>query len=473
MSMRWRSLTVTILAVAGMWATMAKVQPGEPCGTPVPSYPGTVEPPLAACPPPPLCGPLPAPRPQCVEGSPDPHDPPTPIVKVRVRVPACAAAGQELEYRIVVENCAPAAAHHVLVRNPLPANARLVRASPEPTTTRPELQWKLGTLPGGACREIILVLAPTGPTDLTNCTRVQFEHGQCVTTRIAGLAPGEKIGKPPIRPPVVVEGGRAKLALTMSGPDRQYLDQPAQYFITVTNTGSDPAQNVMITNILPEKTTFVKAGQDGKFVDNQTAWLLGTLAPGASRTVEIVLRAREAGKICNQATVVADGGLKASAEACTVFTGLSALTLDLSDRDDPMPVGGETSYLITVLNQGSVPLTGIRLKAIIPPAMVLTRAKGPVDHKLGDKTPDGSQVLLFEPLGRLEAGGKGDFEVFVKALRPGTVRFKMELTADQLTRGPVHREESTTIYSENGPAPPAGPQTRRKTLGAIAARLIP
>src|SRR5439155_20596385 len=48
-------------------------------------------------------------------GTMQPPDPPTPVVVLRVRVPASVAAGQELEYRICVENCSPAAAHHVLV----------------------------------------------------------------------------------------------------------------------------------------------------------------------------------------------------------------------------------------------------------------------------------------------------------------------------------------------------------------------
>src|SRR5262249_62229725 len=77
----------------------ADARPGESCmGT---------EPPLDA-PAPPCCAPaLPIPPAPC------PADPPTPVVTVKVRVPACAAPGQELEYRIFVENCSPAEAHHV------------------------------------------------------------------------------------------------------------------------------------------------------------------------------------------------------------------------------------------------------------------------------------------------------------------------------------------------------------------------
>ena len=91
-----------------------------------------------------------------------PPEPPVPVVAIHVRVAATGVAGQELEYRLCVENHSQAAAHHVLVRDPLPATAQFVRATPEPTTRQPELQWALGTLTAGACKTITLVLRPTG-----------------------------------------------------------------------------------------------------------------------------------------------------------------------------------------------------------------------------------------------------------------------------------------------------------------------
>ena len=38
--------------------------------------------------------------------------------------------------------------------------------------------------------------------------------------------------------------------------------------------------------------------------------------------------------------------------------------------------------------------------------------------------------------------------IFVKALAPGDVRFKAELSAKELTAGPIVEEESTTIYTD-------------------------
>src|SRR5262245_31330023 len=71
-------------------------------------------------------GPARPPAAPMVPGSPSPSpvDPPTPVVALRVRVPASIGPNQEIEYRIIVENRSNADAHRVTVRDTLPANAR-------------------------------------------------------------------------------------------------------------------------------------------------------------------------------------------------------------------------------------------------------------------------------------------------------------------------------------------------------------
>src|SRR5581483_6175212 len=236
-----------------------------------------------------------------------------------------------------------------VVRNAIPKNARFVKAQPEPTKKDPELQWHLGTLQGGERRVITLVLAPTGTEDITNCARVQFEYGQCVTTRLSAL---------PLP-------GQGDLTVRLSGPKQQYLNLAARYFLTVANPGAAPADNVLLTASLPDKATFLKASGEGKFLAGQVAWLLGTIQPGARKTVELVLRAKNPGEICIEARALADRGLTAQDKLCTHFLpGVSALTQEMVDRHDPIEVGGETSYPITIRNQGSTAVTNIRIKTI-------------------------------------------------------------------------------------------------------------
>jgi uncharacterized repeat protein (TIGR01451 family) len=321
------------------------------------------------------------------------------------------------------------------------------------------------------------VLAPTDGCDVKNCARVQFEHGQCVTTRIVRAAPAPLVpvpGAPGTAEPPTAEpqppakepsprlvptpkGGETKLGLKITGPKQQYANLPARYQITVSNTGTTAATNVAIANPLPPGTTLVNAGSGGRFHANQVAWLLGDLEPGVSRTVQLVLRAEKAGQVCNRANAQADNGLKVEAEACTDFKGLSALALDVDDSVDPLPVGKDTAYTITVTNQGTADVTNIRIRALVPPEMQLLRASGASDPPPKDRLPEGGfdgQPLPFAPLKALTAGATARYEITVRAVRAGDVRFKVEMTADQLEAGPVHVEESTRVFAaEEAKAP--------------------
>ena len=168
-----------------------------------------------------------------------PVDPPAPVVSIKVRVPARAAADVELEYRLCVENHGKAPAHHVVVRNPLPVNATFVRADPPPTASDPILEWRLGTLEGCARREIVLVLKPTGTGDVKNCARVQFEHGECVVT---------KIGAPPPLPAL----GQGRLQVRKTGPAQAILHNPIGFQLVVTNAGTAAVQGVELTDTMPD-----------------------------------------------------------------------------------------------------------------------------------------------------------------------------------------------------------------------------
>lgn len=454
------------------------------------------------------------------------QDPPTPVVCIGVRVPASALPGEELEYRICVENQSFAAAHHVIVRNPLPAHAKYVRAKPAPSSPPgTEIVWELGTLEACGKREILLVLSPTGTGDVKNCARVQFEHGQCVCTKVpkaiigirksgpskaipnetltyrltvtntgevdardvnvtdalpAGLehASGKKqllwsigtlaagqsrtieyevvakeLGKHCNQAVVVAEGGLheeiescvtvvdAKLSVSKLGPTKRYVNLPATYEFTVKNEGTVALGNVTLTDPVPEGLSFVNATHDGALTENRVHWSLGGLEPGESRTVQVVFRAKGAVKACNRVTVTADHGLSAQAEICTEFVGVSALLLEVVDTEDPVEVGGETSYLIIVRNQGSLPATNVAISALVPDHEQVIKVTGPATHK------QVGQSIASLPF-TIPPQGEARFTIVVRARRAGDVRFKVDLTSDILTAGPVHEEESTTLYAE-------------------------
>lgn len=512
---------------------LADPLPGQPA-RPAPA-PAAPPPSADANPPPPIFQPRPQPR--AVRPTPAPNqpkDPPTPVVALRMRVASCVDAGQEIEYRICVENTSHAPAYRVMVRDVVPANARFVRADPPPAETEPELLWKLGTLGDCECREIKLVLAPVGGGEVRNCACVQFEHGQCVCTQVNApclklckRGPGQAMiydrityklevtntGRSPVTGVVLTDvlpeglqaddgktelsweigtlaagqsrtqeyvvtpvmegqytnkaearadGGlleRAQctltvtkpgLALKKTGPEQQVATQPAAYQITVHNPGTAPVTNLVVTDSLPAQTTFVSASNGGKLDGNTVRWSLGTLAAGASQTLELVLQAQASGKVCNKASATADRGLTAESEACTEFIGASALRLEVTDDDfDPLEINREGRYLIRVKNTGHMTATNVRIVGKLPEQMVFTAA-APADRFRMEHQQD-RDVVTFEPIS-LEPGAHAVYEVRGRALKEGDVRFRVELTADQLEQVGVREEESTTLYADHAPA---------------------
>jgi uncharacterized repeat protein (TIGR01451 family) len=172
--------------------------------------------------------------------------------------------------------------------------------------------------------------------------------------------------------------------------------------------------------------------------------------------VQVTLRAQQPGTIRNRATATA-GNLKQEAEAVTEFFGASALLLEVVDTNDPVEVGGETSYVILLRNQGSAPITEIRLTAQIPAELEVGRVTGPANHRIEGPT------LGFEPM-TLQPNGEARFVVHARAKAPGDVRFKVEVSAKELSAGTIQEEESTTSFTDirslKEKEPPGRPTSR-------------
>jgi uncharacterized repeat protein (TIGR01451 family) len=410
-----------------------------------------------------------------------PLDPPTPVVSLKVRVPACVAPGQEITYKMCVENCSAAPAHHVVVKNVVPKGAKFVRSSPEPHATEPELQWRLGTLGPGCRKDIVLVLLPESKEDLKNCARVQFEHGQCVTTRVAASAPLVRpeaipVFPPEVKPPTTAEPplgqqlpkgppppvlGEPKLELTITAPKKQYANLPVKYQLTLANAGSGKAVRALISATLPANTKFVSASNGGTFLENQVAWYVDDVPAGGTKTVTLVYQALEAGEFCVAARALANregqaeaAPVTAQARGCTDFQGVAAVTMNLRVTKNPVEVGDSTSYVITVTNPGTAPVTNVTIRATAPKELLPFRVKSPIDFKEG-------QVVTFKPLAELAPGKRIEITVWATAKQAGDARFKVEMTADQLVAGgPVMEEESTTIFAETERPPVERPQKR-------------
>jgi uncharacterized repeat protein (TIGR01451 family) len=229
------------------------------------------------------------------------------------------------------------------------------------------------------------------------------------------------------------------LAIEKTGPKKIYLGRSMQYDITVTNKGDSPATQTVLTDSVPANVTGVKATDGGTVAGSQITWNIGTLAPNASKKVSVSYSPSAGGEFCNTAKATAVCAEAVSANVCTVVEGIPAVLLEVIDVSDPIEVGGNETYIITVTNQGSAQDTNITIKAILEDTMQYVSSSGATTGTFADAT------VTFAPLPTLAPKAKATWQVVVKAVKSGDVRFKVVMNTDQLDRN-VEETEATHFY---------------------------
>jgi hypothetical protein len=181
-------------------------------------------------------------------------------------------------------------------------------------------------------------------------------------------------------------------------------------------------------------------------------WSLGSLAPGARRSLRLRLRADAQGEVTLQATATADRRLLARGELTTLFRGAGGLTFLTEPEENPVYVNTPTSCTITVLNTGTAAAKDVRIKATVPNRMRITQVQAPS----GVKFTQDKQVITFEPLANLPAQSEVSYRILVTPIEADNdARFLVEMTAAEpkLDR-PVQKTTPLTIASPESPPPP-------------------
>ena len=104
-------------------------------------------------------------------------------------------------------------------------------------------------------------------------------------------------------------------------------------------------------------------------------------------------------------------------------------------------VGKEAVYEIRVMNQGTGACTNVQLVAAVAEGTEYKGSSGPTQVK------SHGQHLIFEPIATLAAKGEAVYRVKIRGTTAGDLRFRVQLTCDQV-RTPVVKEESTRFYKE-------------------------
>gem|GEM_PF-1571646 len=355
----------------------------------------------------------------CVETTARPESRPTgqAVLELRKEGPTQAAAGQSLPIRLIVWNRGSAAAEEVVLVDELPEGL-------EHSDGGRRITFFLGRVAPGQQRVVEYHLVARQPGQWTNRATVRARGGvEAFASQTITVA-------------------EPKLSVQIEAPPQTYAGTVIPLRLAVSNTGELPLPHVRLEYRVPESIAVLETHPPASRTGQLLVWSTPPLRPQEKFEVGLQLRPTRTG-VVNHTATARSGVILATAHANTQVLGAAGLLLVVVDTDDPVLVGQDTRYHLIVRNQGSAAATNIRLRVVVPEEFAITRVQGPSDHQR-----DG-QKLLFEPL-HLPPNTDRIYRIYVRALKPGVVRLRVEMTADQLPAGPVRAEESTTILDTSG-----------------------
>ncbi|HEY4278999.1 MAG TPA: DUF11 domain-containing protein [Conexibacter sp.] len=182
------------------------------------------------------------------------------------------------------------------------------------------------------------------------------------------------------------------------------------YTLQVTNDGPDAAANVVIRDPLPRGVSFLSASagcsENGGVVDCE----VGTLAKGATRTLEVKTRVGSSLAHCpmNVATVSSktiDPDLDNNTDSvCPPLRGEADLSITKTPAATQVSAGGQIMYVLVVRNNGPSDATGVKVEDPMAAGLTLVSAQpgqgrcsvadGRVSCDLGSLAVGGSTQIL-------------------------------------------------------------------------------
>ncbi len=325
--------------------------------------------------------------------------------------------GDETQLTFTVSNPGSGVATGVVLAEHIPAGLKHPGGS--------ELEYTVGDLKPGESRQLQLRLKAVGAGTIANLITARAD---------ANLHAEHRFNLDVISP---------QLDVAMAGPKRRYLEHEATYQLSVSNPGTAPAQQVELVAYLPQGLKFVSANNAGRYDENTRAvyWRLEELPVNKSGAVELVTLPVEAGQFNIKVRGAAQRGLAVEKDQPVLVEGLASVLFQFSHTKDPLEIGGETTYEITMANQGSKASSNLQLSVFLPPELKPLAADGPARYTIE------SNKVLFENLPQLAPKSVATFRVRAKALQPGDLRVRCQLMSDDMQR-PVVKEESTRVYAD-------------------------
>lgn len=315
--------------------------------------------------------------------------PQTPSIRLRWITDGEVNVGQQCKCGLVVKNEGDSDAHDIIVEATFPKTVRVLETNPSPRIVRDKLAWKFADFPAGEERTIEITMIPYKKGELATSASVRFTGTASTVLRVE----------------------EPELAVALKGPQEAMIGETIAQVLSITNTGSGVAHEVVVHAALPPGLEHPR----GKRLEMP----VGTLGAGETREVRLSLTATVGGE--QQILVEARSGqtLVRQAETTIQVTApklkatIAGPTLRYVDR--------QAAYVVTVSNVGTVATDNVRVQLQISPAFEFVKAERGARHDWSTR-----QVTWF--LGRMEPGQSSELPVTLVARQGGTHHHDVTVT---------------------------------------------
>jgi uncharacterized repeat protein (TIGR01451 family) len=344
-------------------------------------------------------------------------------IRVTKTVLQQASVGKDLKYRIQIKALDDIST--VRVTENIPTGLKYLSSDPAGSFVNNTAKWTFTSMAKDQVQNIDVTAKPLTEGTHEICSTISVDNSFCIN----------------------IFSGQPKLDVVKQGPATVELGEEVTWIVTVTNSGSAEANNVIVTDKLPDA---FKPTTDLRHV-------IGTLAPGETKSVEYSAKAIKQGEFRNHAVASYDGGPdiagESSAPISVVQSGIRIRKTGPSEAYVFKPV----IFEITIENTGDTALKNVRITDILPAgSSVIDNGLGRVSgNAIGWMIPNlpagASQLIKTE----IAATRKGESTNTVKALTANGLEARDAVTTDWLAvpgvtisitdqKDPIRVSESTT-----------------------------
>jgi uncharacterized repeat protein (TIGR01451 family) len=268
----------------------------------------------------------------------------------------------------------------------------------------------------------------------------------------------------PIEDPLVTRVGRPWLTVTTSVTPLHPVapGDIITFTLTYTNGGTDLADDVRITNALPERAVWVKCGDGdacGIDASDVITWFIDEVPRGASGSVYFVAQAADAHnqQVTNEATLFDIKSRRLATNETTAQGSASVLILNphimVTKKVTPTlvtAVNDLVTYTVTFTNDGGGQLTHVVISDVLSTDSDFADASPECAH---DGAPSGGTVLC--DIGSLQQGEQGAVQIRVYNSAPENQQvFNTAWMNSDQPGGPWTSNETAFLFNASGCEPP-------------------